>query len=105
MQRSKITDRKKFIELTEKIPIKSIVSMEVETYRGSYSEGINWDFLKYVYNREKETPEGSIWTDYTTVYKEVVSRDSLISDFDDIQKSGTRGSSSEVTVVYDEENA
>lgn len=104
MQKLKISDRKKFIELTEKLPIESIIGMEVETYKGSYSEGINWDFLKYVYNKEKETPEDSAWKDYTVVHKEAISRDSLVSDFDDIQKSGIRGSSSEVTVMYEEED-
>lgn len=104
MQKLKISDREKFIELTEKLPIKSIIGMETETYTGSYSEGINWDFLKYVYSKEKETPENSAWKDCTVVYKEAVSRDSLVSDFDDMQKSGIRGSSSEVTVTYEEED-
>ena len=56
-QKLKIKDRKKVVELIERIPVQNIISMEVETYRGSYLGGINWDFLKYVYNREKDTNE------------------------------------------------
>ena len=43
----KIKDRNILVELIERIPVQNIISMEVETYRGSYLEGINWDFLKY----------------------------------------------------------
>ncbi|MCI6957270.1 MAG: hypothetical protein SPI15_12930 [Candidatus Faecousia sp.] len=103
MQKLKITDRKKLVELIEQIPVQNIISMEVETYRGSYLEGINWDFLKYVYNREKDTNESPGWIDYTIAYKDSISPDSLVSDFDDIQNNGTCGSKSIVTVIYDEE--
>ena len=78
--------------------------MEVETDSGSYLEGIGWDFLKYVYNREKITKNESLaWIDYTIVYKDSISPDSLVLDFDDIQKKGIHGSKSVVTVIYDEE--
>ena len=103
MQKLKIKDRKKLVELIERIPFHNIISMEVETYRGSYLEGINWDFLKYVYNREKDTDESPGWIDYTITYKDSISPDSLVSDFDDIQNNGTCGSKSIVTVIYDEE--
>ena len=103
MQKLKIKDRKKLVELIERIPFHNIISMEVETYRGSYLEGINWDFLKYVYNREKDTNESPGWIDYTIAYKDTISPDSLVSDFDDIQNNGTCGSESIVTVIYDEE--
>ncbi len=99
----KIKDRKKLAELIERIPVQNLISMEVETYRGSYLEGINWDFLKYVYNREKDTNDSPGWIDYTIVYKDSISPDSLVSDFDDIQNNGTCGSESIVTVIYDEE--
>ena len=99
----KIKDRKKLAELIERIPVQNLISMEVETYRGSYLEGINWDFLKYVYNREKDTNDRPGWIDYTIVYKDSISPDSLVSDFDDIQNNGTCGSESIVTVIYDEE--
>jgi len=76
----------------------------VETDSGSYLEGIGWDFLKYVYNREKITKnESPAWIDYTIVYKDSISPDSLVLDFDDIQKKGIHGSKSVVTVIYDEE--
>ena len=103
MQKLKIKDRKKLVELIERIPVQNIISMEVETYRGSYLEGINWDFLKYVYNREKDTDESPGWIDYTIAYKDSISPDSLVSDFDDIQNNGNCGSKSIVTVIYDEE--
>ena len=103
MQKLKIKDRKKLVELIERIPVQNIISMEVETYRGSYLEGINWDFLKYVYNREKDTNESAGWIDYTIAYKDSISPDSLVSDFDDIQNNGNCGSKSIVTVIYDEE--
>lgn len=103
MPKSKITDKTKFIELTEKIPIQNIVGMETETYTGSYSEGINWDFLKYVYDREHDTTENSAWADYTVVYKALFSPADLVSDFDDMQHNGIRGSKSAVTVIYIEE--
>ena len=99
----KIKDRKKLAELIERIPVQNLISMEVETYRGSYLEGINWDFLKYVYNREKDTNDSPGWIDYTIVYKDSISPDSLVSDFDDIKNHGTCGSESIVTVIYDEE--
>ena len=103
MQKLKIKDRKKLVELIERIPVQNIISMEVETYRGSYLEGINWDFLKYVYNREKDTNGSPGWIDYTIVYQDSVSPDSLVSDFDELQRHGTCGSESIVTVTYDEE--
>ena len=103
MQKLRITDRKKLVELIERIPVQNIISMEVETYTGSYFEGINWDVLKYVYNKEKDTNESSVWIDYTIAYKDSISSDTLLSDFDDIQNNGTRGSKSIVTVIYDEE--
>ena len=55
MQKLRITDRKKLVELIERIPVQNIISMEVETYTGSYLEGINWDVLKYVYNVDNST--------------------------------------------------
>lgn len=94
MQKVEIKDRKKLVELIERIPVQNIISMEVETYGGSYLEGINWDFLKYVYNREKDTNESPRWIDYTIAYKDSISPDSLVSDFDDIQNHGTCGSKS-----------
>ncbi|MDD6040033.1 MAG: hypothetical protein PUD63_02400 [Clostridia bacterium] len=99
----KIKDRNKLAELIERIPVQNLISMEVETYRGSYLEGINWDFLKYVYNREKDTNDSPGWIDYTIVYKDSISPDSLVSDFDAIQNNGTCGSESIVTVIYDKE--
>ena len=98
-----IKERKELIERMERIPVQNMISMEVETYRGSYLEGINWDFLKYVYNREKDTNENPGWIDYTIVYKDSISPDSLVSDFDAIQNNGTCGSESIVTVIYDKE--
>lgn len=103
MQKQKIKDKKKLVELIERIPVQNVISMEVETYRGSYLEGMNWNFLKYVYNREKDTNESPDWIDYTIAYKGSNSPDSLVSDFDDIQNNGTYGSKSIVTVIYDEE--
>ena len=55
MQKLRITDRKKLVELIERIPVQNMISMEVETYTGSYLEGINWDVLKYVYNVDNST--------------------------------------------------
>lgn len=103
MQKLHIKDKENLVQLTERIPVQNIISMEVETYRGSSLEGINWDVLKYVYNREKDTNGSPNWIDYTIVYKDSISPDSLASDFDDIQNSGTCGSKSIVTVIYDEE--
>ena len=103
MQKLKIKDRKKLVELIEQIPVQNIISMEVETDKGSYLEGINWEYLKYVYSREKDTDKSSDWIDYTIAYKDSISSDSLVSDFDDIQNNGIRGSKSIVTVIYDEE--
>ena len=80
-----------------------MVSMEVETYRGSYLKGRNWDRLRYVYHREKESNERSAWSDYTIAYRDSISPDSLVSDFDEMQIQGTCGSESTVTVTYDEE--
>ena len=92
------------IEDIKQIPVQNIISMEVETDSGSYLEGIGWDFLKYVYSREKITKnESPTWIDYTIVYKDSISPDSLVLDFDDIQKKGIHGSKSVVTVIYDEE--
>lgn len=101
MQALEIKDRKKLIELIERIPVQNIISMEVETYTGSYLEGINWDFLKYVYHKEKDTNRSPGWIDYTIAYKDSISPDSFVSDFDDIQNHGTRGSKSTVIVIYD----
>lgn len=53
MQKLEIEDRKDLVEHIKQIPVQNIISMEVETDSGSYLEGIGWDFLKYVYNREK----------------------------------------------------
>lgn len=103
MKRLKIKDRKKLIELIERIPVYNIISMEVETYKGSYLEGINWDVFKYVYNREKDKNESPGWIDYTVAYKDSISFDSLVLDFDDIQNKGTGGSKSIVTITFDEE--
>ena len=103
MRTLEIKDRKNLIELIAWIPVQNIISMEVETYRGSHLEGLNWDFLKYVYNKEKDVNKSSAWIDYTIAYKDSISLDSLLSDFDDIQKYGTCGSKSTVIVIYDEE--
>ena len=103
MQKLEIKDRKQFVELIEQISVHNIISMEVETYQGSYLEGINWDILKYVYNREMDTNGSHDWRDYTITYKDSAFLDSLVSDFDDIQNKGTCGSKSAVTVIYDEE--
>lgn len=103
MEKLKIREREEFIELIEKIPVQNLISMEVETYEGSYLEGISWDFLKYVYNEKKDTNESPAWIDYTIVYKNPISCDSLVLDFDDIQNKGTLGAKSIVTVIYDEE--
>lgn len=103
MKELQIKDRQELVELIERIPVQNIISMEVETYRGSYLEGINWDFLKYVYNREKDTTRSPSWIYYTIAYKDAISPDRLVSDFDDIQNNGTCGSKSIVTVIYDEE--
>lgn len=104
MQKLEIENRKDLVEHIKQIPVQNIISMEVETDSGSYLEGIGWDFLKYVYNREKITKnESPTWIDYTIVYKDSISPDSLVLDFDDIQKKGIHGSKSVVTVIYDEE--
>lgn len=104
MQKLEIEDRKDLVEHIKQIPVQNIISMEVETDSGSYLERIGWDFLKYVYNREKITKnESPAWIDYTIVYKDSISPDSLVLDFDDIQKKGIHGSKSVVTVIYDEE--
>ena len=103
MQKLEIKDRNQFVELIDRISVQNVISMEVETYRGSYLEGINWDFFKYVYNREIDTNDSHDWIDYTITYKDFVSLDSLVSDFDDMQNKGTCGSKSVVTVIYDEE--
>ncbi len=103
MRTLEIEDRKKLIELIARIPVQNIISMEVETYRGSYLEGLNWDFLKYVYNKEKDMNKSPAWIDYTIAYKDSISSDSLLSDFDNIRKYGTCGSKSTVFVVYAEE--
>jgi len=103
MQKLEIIDRKDLVEHIKQIPVQNIISMEVETDTGSYLEGISWDFLKYVYNREKNTNKSSEWIDYTIVYKDSISPDSLVLDFDDIRKKGIHGSKSVVTIIYDEE--
>lgn len=103
MEELKTKDRNKLVELIERIPVQNIISMEVETYVGSYLDGVSWDFLKYVYNREKDRNESSSWINYTIVYKDSISPDSLVSDFDEIQKNGIRRSESIVIVIYDEE--
>ena len=59
MQKLEIEDRKDLVEHIKQIPVQNIISMEVETDSGSYLEGISWDFLKYVYNREKITKNES----------------------------------------------
>lgn len=92
-------DIKEFSELLKKIQVDNIVSMEVETYKGSYLEGINWDYLKYVYNKEKDSSHSS-YADYTIVYKDAVSSDRLLSDFEDLQSSGC-SLSSEVIIRYE----
>lgn len=102
MQKLEIKDRKNLVELIEQIPVQNIISMEVVTDPGSYLEGISWDVLKYVYNREKNTNESAWIVDYTIVYKDSISPDSLVFDFDDIQDKGY-GSKPIVTVIYDEE--
>lgn len=102
MQKLYIKDRKNLVEQIERIPVQNMISMEVETYRGSYLEGMNWDVLKYVYNREKDINESSAWINYTIVYKDFISPDSLVSDFDDLQNNGTCGSKNTVTIIYDE---
>ena len=104
MQKLEIENRKDLVEHIKQIPVQNIISMEVETDSGSYLEGISWDFLKYVYNSEKITKnESPAWIDYTIVYKDSISPDSLVLDFDDIRKKGIHGSKSVVTIIYDEE--
>ena len=98
-----IKERKELIERMERIPVQNMISVEVETYRGSYLEGRNWDFLKDVYPRDKESKQNTGWIDSAIANKDSVSPDSLVSDFDDIQNNGTCGSESIVTVTYDEE--
>ena len=87
MRTFEIEDRKKLIELIARIPVQNIISMEVETYRGSYLEGLNWDYLKYVYHKEKDVNKSPAWIDYTIAYKDSISPDSLLSDFDDILRT------------------
>ena len=104
MQKLEIENRKDLVEHIKQIPVQNIISMEVETDRGSYLEAIGWDFLKYVYNREKITKnESPAWIDYTIVYKDSISPDSLVLDFEDLKKKGIPGSKSVVTVIYDAE--
>ena len=103
MRKITINDRKKLAGLIEQIPVQNIISMEVETYRGSSLEGINWDVLKYVYHREKDPKKSAAWIDYTIVYKDFLSPDRFVSDFDDLQTHGTCGSASIVTVTYEDE--
>ena len=74
--------------------------MEVETYQGSYLEGINWDFSKYVYNRDMGMNDSHGWIDYTITYKDSPSQDCIVSDFDEIQNKVTCGSNSVVTIIY-----
>ncbi len=88
MQKLEIEDRKDLVEHIKQIPVQNIISMEVENRQWFIPEGIGWDFLKYVYNREKITKNESAWIDYTIVYKDSISPDSLVLDFDDIQKRG-----------------
>lgn len=97
-----IKDKNNFAELIEKISVHNMISMEVPTGEGSYLEGINWDYLKYVYNKEKDTENSSVWIDYTIVYQDPGSPDSLLSDFDEILSNAVHANPM-VTVIYDEE--
>ena len=97
-----IKERKELIERMERIPVQNMISMEVEIYGGSYLEGRNWDFLKHVYPRDKESKQNTGWIDSAIANKDSVSPDSLVSDFDERQSKGTCGFQSIVTVLYDE---
>lgn len=100
--RELIKDRNSFIELIERIPVRNFISMKVLTWAGSYLEGVSSDYLKYVYNKEKDTDESSDWQDYTIVYKDFVSPDSILSDFDELQSNSARNVKYTISVIYDE---
>lgn len=102
MRKLKLKSREEFIELMEKVGIYSLVSIEVVTYTGSYLEGIDWDHLKYVYDRGSDKNESEGWITYTTVYREPVSAETLISDFDELREQGTGGERSPVIVTLND---
>ena len=103
MQTVRIKDRNDLIEFVGRISPHSIVSMEVETYEGSGLEGIRWEFLKYVYNKEKDTNRSPGWIEYTIVCKDPVSPEALFADYAELRKNGTPGSRSDVILCYDAE--
>ncbi|MBD9184034.1 MAG: hypothetical protein EGQ26_00070 [Clostridiales bacterium] len=76
--------------------------MEVVTDPGSYLEGMSWELLKYVYDRENDRSRWPGWFDYEKVYKDSVSPDSLLSDFDDLKKRGYGGLRAAVIITYRE---
>ena len=98
-----VNDREQFIAFTACVPIQSIISMEVETFTGSGLEGICWEFLKYVYNRDKDENRSPSWITYTMIYKDSISVDGLVSDFDELQKCGVHSTSNAITIFYDED--
>lgn len=97
-------DRNKLIGFAKQISLQRIISMEVETSAGSTLEGISWEFLKYVYNPKKDRNRSPAWIDYTVIYRDPISLEGLVSDFDDLQEQGSAGRHSEVIVLYDEES-
>ena len=109
MQKAEMKDRTQLIRLLERISPQNMISMEAETYAGSYLDGVNWDYLTYVYNKElycRETAghQAGQWVNCEICYKDAASRDSLVSDFDDLQRRGISGAGSRsVTVFYEED--
>ncbi|MBQ3865096.1 MAG: alpha/beta hydrolase [Clostridia bacterium] len=100
VKKLEIRDAEQFAEVIGQIGVRNLVSMEVETYTGSYLDGVNWDFLRYVYNRDKE-PDRDRWIDYTIVNKESVSPESLASDFTELKEKGL--AAWPVILTYEEE--
>ena len=84
IKKIKITDKNIFAGLIARMPVQNVVSMEAETSAGSYLDGDSWEYLKYVYNKDKDTNENPEWADYTIVEKTIDSPDSLVSDFEDM---------------------
>ena len=63
---------------------------------------MSWELLKYVYDRENDRSRWPGWFDYEKVYKDSVSPDSLLSDFDDLKKRGYGGLRAAVIITYRE---
>lgn len=95
-------EKEKLAELIARISAQNIISMEVVTDPGSYLEGMSWELLKYVYDREKDRSRWPGWFDYEKVYQDSVSPDSLLSDFDDLKKRGYGGLRAAVIITYRE---